>query len=106
QCGEIRRGEEMTPIEALLHYFRTGTAEEDRPFLDRAFITHDQMAELLAVQPGTMRILAGSKGIGKTALFEWLVQISNKNHLPALLLRPDNLHLAQLGSATDIGTLK
>lgn len=96
----------MQAHEALIRYFLTGTAEEDRPFLERAFITHDQMANIISVDPGTMRILAGSKGIGKTALFEWLVKIAQRRKLPVILLRPDDLDTKNIGTNADIGTLK
>lgn len=96
----------MQTHDALLRYFLTGTAEEDRTFLERAFITHDQMTTMLSIDPGAMRILAGSKGIGKTAFFEWLVRIAQRRNLPAILLRPDDLDAKGIGASADIGTLK
>jgi hypothetical protein len=96
----------MQTTEALARYFLTGTAEEDRPFLDRAFITHEQLSTILSMDPGAMRILAGSKGIGKTALFEWLAKVASRRQLPVLLLRPDDLDTKSIPVASDIATLK
>lgn len=96
----------MTPQEALLRYFRTGTAEEDRAFLDRAFVTHEQVADILAVEAGTMRVLVGSKGIGKSALLEWIAKVASRRSLPVLLLRPDNLDLSTVAASSDTGSLK
>lgn len=96
----------MQAHDAIAKYFLTGTAEEDRPFLERAFISHEQLVDVLSVDPGAMRILAGSKGIGKTALFEWMAKMAKKRQLPILLLRPDDLDTRQVGTALDIGSLK
>lgn len=96
----------MQTHDALGKYFLTGTAEEDRPFLDRAFISYEQLTDILSIDAGAMRILAGSKGIGKTALFEWLTKIAGRRQLPVLLMRPDDLDTRGIGSASDIGSLK
>jgi len=96
----------MLTHDALARYFLTGTAEEDRPFLERAFITHDQFTDILSIDPGAMRILAGSKGIGKTALFEWLAKVAIRRQLPVLLLRPDDLDTRGVGAGSDVASLK
>lgn len=96
----------MQPHDAIAKYFLSGTAEEDRPFLERAFISHEQLVDVLSIDPGAMRILAGSKGIGKTALFEWLAKVAQKRQLPVLLLRPDDLDTSSVGTNLDIASLK
>lgn len=96
----------MQTHDALAKYFLTGTAEEDRIFLDRAFISYEALGDILSIDSGAMRILAGSKGIGKTALFEWLAKVARRRQLPALLLRPDDLDTSGIAQASDIGTLK
>lgn len=93
-------------LDNLLPYVRTGTAESDRKMLDHLFIKPAQFDQLCAIEPGGMRLLTGTKGIGKSAVVEWLAKISKKQNLPCLLIRPDNI----VGSATpavkDIGSLK
>lgn len=96
----------MSNVDYLKKYFHTGTAEGDRSFLDKAFVSPEQLAEILSIAPGTMHILVGNKGTGKTAILEWLNKVSNHRNLPTLLLRPDDLNTQALASVTDIGGLK
>ncbi len=96
----------MLAHDALKKYFLTGTAEEDRHFLDRVFVTPSQLAEVVSIPPGSLRVIAGSKGIGKTAIFEWLHKIATVRKLPVLLLRPDDIAAVGIGPDTDIASLK
>lgn len=96
----------MSSLDYLKKYFLTGTAEEDLPFLQKAFISSNQLTEIVGVQPGAMRLVIGNKGIGKTALFEFLEASSNKNKLPAILIRPDDIASQPPSSANDLASLK
>ena len=96
----------MSNVESLKKYFHTGTAEGDRAFLDRAYISHEQLADILSIEEGTLRILVGNKGTGKTAILEWLNKVANNRNLPTLLLRPDDLDTRSIGAVTDIASLK
>ncbi|WP_155518293.1 P-loop ATPase, Sll1717 family [Ralstonia solanacearum] len=96
----------MTILDFLLKYVRTGTAEGDRNFLDQIFITPNQFNQLCAIEPGGLRILTGNKGIGKSAIVEWIFKVSTKNNIPCLLIRPDNIASKDLPTAHDIGSLK
>lgn len=96
----------MTILNFLLKYVRTGTAEGDRNFLDQIFITPSQFNQLCAIEPGGMRILTGNKGIGKSAIVEWIHKVSAKKNIPSLLIRPDNLASKDFPAAHDIGSLK
>ena len=96
----------MSNVESLKKYFQTGTAEGDRAFLDKAYISHEQLADILSIEEGTLRILVGNKGTGKTAILEWFNKVSNHRGLPTLLLRPDDLDTKAIGSVTDIAALK
>lgn len=53
-----------------------------------------------------MRILVGNKGIGKSAVVEWIAKISRIKKLPCLLIRPDNIASKDLPAGQDIGSLK
>lgn len=53
-----------------------------------------------------MRVLVGNKGIGKSAVVEWIDRVSKRRNLPCVLLRPDNLAETGQPAALDIGTLK
>lgn len=96
----------MSNLQALKRYFLTGAAEEDRPILSKLFITPDQLSEVIGIYPGTIRLLVGNKGIGKTAILESILDSADKKKLPAILLRPDDIDASNIGNASDLGTLK
>lgn len=93
-------------LDAVLKYFPTGTAEGERKLLEQVFITPQQMEAVMTAPPGSPRILVGPKGTGKSAILYRIHDAARANGIPTLLLRPDDLDLSSLGSATDIGTLK
>ncbi|WP_186057681.1 P-loop ATPase, Sll1717 family [Burkholderia gladioli] len=96
----------MADFKLLLKYVRTGTAEGDRKFLDQIFVTPSEFENLIGIEPGGMRILVGNKGIGKSAIVEWIDKISTKRNMPCVLIRPDNISTKDLPVAQDIGSLK
>jgi energy-coupling factor transporter ATP-binding protein EcfA2 len=69
-------------------------------------ITPDQFADLLGIEPGGMRVLVGNKGMGKSAIVEWLHKVSHNRKLACVLLRPDNLETKDLPTSQDVGSLK
>jgi len=81
----------MAILDHLLKYVRTGTAEGDRLFLAETFVSPSQFDQLCAIEPGSMRVLVGNKGVGKSAVVEWISQVTQKRQLPCLLIRPDNI---------------
>jgi hypothetical protein len=96
----------MAILDFLLKYVRTGTAEGDRNFLEQIFILPSQYDQLCAIEPGGMRILTGNKGIGKSAVVEWIAKAAKKKNLPCLLIRPDNIVSKDQVTSSDIGSLK
>ncbi|AOF85554.1 hypothetical protein BSY239_3847 [Hydrogenophaga sp. RAC07] len=96
----------MSALDHLLKYVRTGTAEGDRPFLGEIFIAPTQFTQLCAIEPGGMRILVGNKGIGKSAIVEWIDKVAKSKKLPSLLIRPDNISSKDTPTSLDIGSLK
>jgi hypothetical protein len=96
----------MSALDYLLKYVRTGTAEGDRPFLGEIFIAPTQFTQLCAIEPGGMRILVGNKGIGKSAVVEWINTVAKSKKLPCLLIRPDNISSKDTPTSPDIGSLK
>jgi hypothetical protein len=93
-------------LDFLLKYVRSGTAEGDRPFLGDTFVSPSQFDQLCAIEPGSMRLLIGNKGIGKSAVVEWIHKVATKRQVPCLLIRPDDLASADQPASSDIGTLK
>ncbi len=96
----------MAALDHLLKYVRSGTAEGDRPFLGEAFVSPSQFDQLCAIEPGGMRLLIGNKGIGKSAVVEWVATVSAKKSLPCLLIRPDNIVTPSQPASFEIGALK
>lgn len=96
----------MSALDHLLKYVRTGTAEGDRPFLGEIFIAPTQFTQLCAIEPGGMRVLVGNKGIGKSAVVEWIDKVAKSKKLPCLLIRPDNISSKDTPTSPDIGSLK
>jgi hypothetical protein len=96
----------MAYLNYLLKYVRSGTAEGDRQFLGEIFIAPDQFAQLCAIEPGGLRLLVGDKGIGKSALVEWIHKVATAKKLPCLLIRPDDIATKDIPSSSDIASLK
>jgi hypothetical protein len=70
------------------------------------FIAPAQLVELMSAPSGSLRVLIGHKGMGKTALLEHLRMTTQKSAIPALLLRPDDLNVPAIEKASDIATIK
>lgn len=96
----------INQLDAVLKYFPTGTAEGERKLLEHVFITPQQMETVMSTPAGSPRILVGTKGTGKSAIVYRIHDAALANGVPSLLLRPDDLDLSGVGSATDIGTIK
>ncbi|MCC7067622.1 MAG: hypothetical protein IT523_04130 [Burkholderiales bacterium] len=96
----------MALLDYLLKYVRSGTAEGDRLFLGEAFVSPSQFDQLCAIEPGSMRLLIGNKGIGKSAIVEWIARVAEKRNLPCLLIRPDNIVTTSQPTSFEIGALK
>jgi len=96
----------MSILDTLLKYVRTGTSEGDRPFLGEIFIPPSQFTQLCAIEPSGMRVLVGNKGVGKSAVVEWINKVARARSLPCLLIRPDNISSKDTPTSLDIGSLK
>jgi hypothetical protein len=96
----------MSQLDYLLKYVRAGTAEGDRAFLGEIFIPPAQFAQLCAIEPGGFRLLVGDKGIGKSALVEWVHKVAQARKLPSLLIRPDDIVSKDIPSSSDLASLK
>lgn len=98
--------QDMTKMDTLLKYFPTGTTEGDRLLLDRIYITTEQLPEVLTAPSGSPRLLVGNKGVGKTAILEWIFSAAKKKKIPSIFLRPDDLDLSKIASVSDVASIK
>lgn len=96
----------MKPLDSLLTYFHTGTAEGDKSFLADAFVTPSDYAQIVSPPPGSPRVLVGKKGSGKTAAVQMIRTLAERERIPVLLLRPDDMVAEFPATARDIATLK
>lgn len=96
----------MNHLSKLMPYVRSGTTEGDGRFLSDVFVSTDQLGDFCAVEPGSMRILVGNKGTGKSAVVEWIHKSSARRQIPSLLLRPDDLVDNGQPASLEMSTLK
>jgi hypothetical protein len=96
----------MALLDHLRKYVRTGTAEGDRNLLSQIFIAPSQFDQLCAIEPGGMRILTGTKGVGKSAVVEWIDKVAKNKRIPSILIRPDNIVSRDAPTTNDIASLK
>ncbi|WP_155999233.1 P-loop ATPase, Sll1717 family [Thioalkalivibrio sp. ALJ16] len=96
----------MSQLDSLIKYFPTGTTEGDRNILKDIFVSPEQLPEVLAIPSGSPRIIVGNKGIGKTAILEWLFNAAKKKRIPTLFLRPDDIELSVMQGVSDVATIK
>jgi energy-coupling factor transporter ATP-binding protein EcfA2 len=87
-------------------YVRSGTTEGDLNYLKDVFVTPMQLADVFGIEPGSMRVLIGNKGAGKSALVEWLKKCAIDTKVPCVLVRPDQLVDTGTPEGTDLATLK
>lgn len=96
----------MSKMDILQKYFPTGTTEGDRQILSRIFVAPDQLPDVLAMSSGSPRLLVGNKGVGKTAILEWLFAAARKKEIPSLFLRPDDLDTSKINGLSDVASIK
>lgn len=96
----------MSRMDILQKYFPTGTTEGDRQILSKIFITPEQLPDVLASPSGSPRLLVGNKGVGKSAILEWIFAAAKRKKVPTLFLRPDDLDTSRLNGLNDVSSIK
>lgn len=81
----------MDNLECLEKYFYSSTAESEKNFLKDVFVTSSDFFDIIKPKSGTIRILVGNKGSGKSALLEYLLQKSKEQQIPAIKITPSEL---------------
>jgi hypothetical protein len=95
----------LNPLESILTYFPTGTAEGDRNILEKVFVYADEFAKVVAPPPGSPHILVGSKGSGKTAVLEFSRALFDRAKIPSILLTPFNIDTSRISPEYSTGDL-
>lgn len=81
----------MCYLKELKRYFYAATAESEDTFLNDVFVTSADFKKIIEPISGTIRILVGSKGSGKSAILERLLKKSTELSIPAIRITPANL---------------
>lgn len=92
-----------TPMDALLEFFPTGTAEGEQLILERAFVQAEEYVDLMAPPPLSPRLLVGKKGSGKSALVYFYQRLLTTADVPSLLLRPMDIDIKDLPDTAAVG---
>lgn len=93
-------------LKRLLHYFPTGTGEEEREILKEVFIEPHKFNEIIESPGGILKVLVGNKGVGKTVLLERIDIVAKSQKIPSLMLKPDDFTSADLEKVSDIANIK
>jgi hypothetical protein len=91
------------PLETLLEFFPSGTAEGERHVLREAFVQADEYAELMTPPPHNPRLLVGKKGSGKSALIDFFLRLMDSGGVPNLLVKPMDIDLSGVGDSASVG---
>jgi len=93
------------PLESVLDFFPTGTAEGDREILERVFIYAEEFARVISPPARSPHILVGSKGSGKTAVLEFSRALFVQAGIPNVLLTPFEIETSGMSADHSTGDL-
>lgn len=94
----------MNPIETLLEYVPTGTAEGERHLIEQVFVEQENFIDLALPTPHSPLLLVGKKGAGKTAFLDALSLFVLQNGIPVAKVLPSDLHLSKLFESDSVAT--
>lgn len=67
----------------LISWFPSGTAEGEKPILDRVFVYVDEFASVMAPPVGNPYLLIGAKGSGKSAIIDFAMRTLKQQDVPS-----------------------
>jgi 3',5'-cyclic AMP phosphodiesterase CpdA len=106
KTGTQKRDRKVGALPALRIFFSTGTAESEGNVLNEAFVTPNDYLEIISPPAASPRILVGKKGSGKSAFITYFLSRAQDASIPALLLRPDDLRIAEAGGVETLAQTK
>lgn len=101
----ITENEITNPLEYVLEYFPTGTAEGDRDILDKVFIYAQEFKQIISPPKASPHLLVGTKGSGKTAVLNFSTRLLDGQGIPNIILTPfdiDSTGISQNSSTGDL----
>jgi hypothetical protein len=84
-------GDKFINLHTLMEYFPSGTGEEERELLREVFIKPNKFDDIIHDKTNRLKIIIGSKGVGKSALLGKIDEIAQTQKIPSLLLKPDDI---------------
>jgi hypothetical protein len=93
-------------LHTLMEYFPSGTGEEERELLREVFIKPSKFDDIIYDNINRLKIIIGSKGVGKSALLGKIDEIAATQKIPTLLLKPDDITDTELEKAHDTANQK
>ncbi|ARU59869.1 hypothetical protein CBW65_01455 [Tumebacillus avium] len=80
----------MRSLQVLQKHFPARVESEKRIIRD-VFVIPSDFKSIISPNEGTIRILVGNKGTGKSTILEYLLQVSRENGIPAVKLKPSQI---------------
>lgn len=102
--GGTKRPMEQNLAE-LISWFPSGTAEGEKPILDRVFVYVNEFASIMAPPIGNPYLLIGPKGSGKSAIIDFAIRTLNQQEVPAIVLTPADIDTTTLGENSSTGDM-
>lgn len=89
----------------LINWFPSGTAEGEKAILERVFVYADEFAAVMAPPPGNPHLLIGTKGSGKSAIFDFGLRVLKQQDVPAVLITPMDIETSNLTENSSTGDM-
>lgn len=87
-------------LDILGKYFSTGSAAQEKEFISDVFVKNNDFNTIVTPQSGSMCLLVGSKGSGKSALLEYWYKECQTTKIPAIMLTPVDVEVGDIGNDT------
>lgn len=93
------------PLEHVVAFFPTGTAEGDADILDRVFIYAHEFGQVISPPARSPHLLVGSKGSGKTAVLNFSQRLLDDRGVPNIMLTPLDINSSEMAREHSTGDL-
>ena len=93
------------PLEHIVDFFPTGTAEGDRDILDQVFIYVEEFKKIISPPSASPSLLVGSKGSGKTAVLNFSTRMLDEQKIANITLTPFDIDSSEMTANSSTGDL-
>lgn len=92
-------------LQHLIKWFPAGTAEGEKQILESVFVFVKEFSNILQPPKGNPRLLIGPKGIGKSAIVNFVQKILQTKEIPAVYLTPMDFDTSNMGDNNSTGDM-